>query len=683
MDDTSLHFAQPLWLIAGPVVCAGIVGLFIRFDRRREADLAKLIHPRFRARLTEGFSPRLRNLKRGLWLLAVLLAFVAIARPQKGYEWREVKRKGIDILFAVDTSRSMLAEDLTPNRLERARLGIIDFVARLQGDRVGLIPFAGSAFALCPLTLDYEAFRESLHALDTDLIPRQGTDLASAIKEAERLFDENGNNHRVLVLLTDGEDLQGDVIDAAKAAAKKGMAIYTVGVGSPEGATIPIPLRNGRTDFVRDDAGNVVKTTLDETTLKKIAEETGGLYVPLGRGAEGLNTIYQEKLRLVPKTEQEQRMERIPLERFEWPLGAAIALLLLEFFIVDRLRAKKVRPLPSAARRTKIVPPATAVMVLGFMASGISGSRADEVVNATQDPRKIYNQGTEAYTKGDFAKASESLKASLRTQDLTLQQRSYYNLGNSLYRTGQGTLEKDPEATIKTWEESLKAYQDGLALNGNDEDALYNKALVEKKLEELKQQQKKDDKKDDKDKKDSKDDKDKKDDKDQKDQKDQKDGKDPKDNKDSKDGKDSKDEKDSKDGKDPKDSKDQKDSKDRNDGKDPKDSKEGDKPKDGKDSKDGKDPKEAKDAKEGKDPKDGKKPEDDKSTQSSGDEKKDGEKQHGEVSNERVQKQEMSPEEAKQLLEALRQDERTVIPIPQQRRTRFNSPDNSTKGKTW
>jgi Ca-activated chloride channel family protein len=221
MDDNSLHFAQPLWMLVGLLVCISIIGLYIRFDRKRDADLAKLIHPRFRARLTNGFSPGLRNLKRALWLLAVFAAFVAIARPQKGYEWHDVKRKGIDILFAVDTSRSMLAEDLTPNRLERARLGILDFVAKLQGDRVGLIPFAGSAFALCPLTLDYEAFRESLNAIDTDLIPRQGTDLASAIKEAERLFDENGNNHRVLVLLTDGEDLQGSVIDAAKEATKK------------------------------------------------------------------------------------------------------------------------------------------------------------------------------------------------------------------------------------------------------------------------------------------------------------------------------------------------------------------------------------------------------------------------------------------------------------------------------
>jgi Ca-activated chloride channel family protein len=560
----------------------------------------------------------------------------------------------------------MLAEDLTPNRLERARLGIIDFVSRLEGDRVGLIPFAGSAFALCPLTLDYEAFRESLNALDTDLIPRQGTDLASAIKEAERLFDENGNNHRVLVLLTDGEDLQGDVVDAAKAAAKKGMAIYTVGVGSPEGANIPIQMRNGRTDFVRDESGKVVKTTLDESTLRKIAEETNALYVPLGRGAEGLTTIYQEKLRLVPKTERDQRMERIPLERFEWPLGLAIVCLLLEFFIVDRRRAKKVRALPSVARRHKITPQTTAVLVLGLIASSALEGRAAEMVSANQDPRKIYNEGTEAYTKGDFAKASESLRSSLRTQDLALQQRSYYNLGNTLYRTGQGTLEKDPEATIKIWEESIKAYQDALALNASDEDAAFNKALVEKKLEELKKQQKQDDKKDDK-----------QDDKDKKDDKEQKDPKDNKDQKDSKDGKDPKEGDKPEDGKDPKEGEKPGDKKDNKDGKDPK---AGEKPGDKKDGKDGKDPKAGDESEDGKDPKEGEQ-KDGKDAKEG--EEKSGEKQQGEMSNERVQKQEMTPEEAKQLLEALRQDERTVIPIPQPQRTRFSTPDNSTKGKTW
>jgi Ca-activated chloride channel family protein len=679
MDDTSLHFAQSIWIIVGLIVCLGIIVLFIRFDRRREADLMKLIHPRFRQRLTEGFSPWRRNLKRGLWVLAVLLLFVSVARPQMGYEWREVKRKGIDIVFAVDTSRSMLAEDLTPSRLERARLGIIDFVGRLEGDRVGLIPFAGSAFALCPLTLDYQAFRESLDVLDTDLIPRQGTDLASAIKEAERLFDENGNNHRVLVMLTDGEDLQGDVIDAAKAAAKKGMAIYTVGVGSPEGATIPLVLGNGRKDFVRDESGKVVKTTLDEATLEKIAEVTNGLYVRLGRGAEGLNTIYQEKLRMVPKSELNQRMERIPLERLEWPLGLAIGILLLEFFIGDRKRVQSKKFLTIFSSKSKVVPPVALVIGMGCLAvTSLKGQSADST-SVTQDARRVYNEGTDAYNKGEFTKASESLRTSLRTQDVKLQQQSYYNLGNSLYRTGQGTLEKDPEATIKTWQEALKAYEDALALDDLDEDSTFNKNLVAKKLEELKKQQKKDEDKKDEDKKDEdKKDEDKKDE-DKKDE-DKKDG----DKKDE----DKKDE-DKKDG-------DKKDGDKSEDGKDPK---EGEKPDDGKDPKDDAKPEEAKDSKDGKkqeNSKDGQESKDSKDSEKTGDEKslqdtkeakdgeaKDGEKSQGEVSNERAAKQEMTPDEAKQLLEALREDERTVIPIPRQRQSRFATPDNSTKGKTW
>ena len=367
-------------------------------------------------------------------------------------------------------------------------------------------------------------------------------------------------------------------------------------------------------------------------------------------------------------------MERIPLERFEWPLGAAIALLLLEFFIGDRRRAKKARALPSAGRRIEIVPQVSAIVVLGIFATCLSNSSAAETVSATQDPRKIYNQGTEAYTKGDFAKASDSLRASLRTQDLALQQRSYYNLGNTLYRTGQGTLEKDPEATIKTWEESIKAYQDALSLDGADEDASFNKALVEKKLEELKKQQKKEDKQDDQKKDDEKKkDKEKKDDKEQKEDQEKKDGKDPKDSEESKDGKDSDEKKEGKDEKEPKDGK---------EAKEPEDSKEGDKPEDGKD------PKDAKDMKDGKQSQDGeKKPGEAKSPKDSKEQKegaeKPGEKQEGEVGSERSEKQEMTPEEAKQLLEALRQDERTVIPIPPPPRTRFKAQDNTIKGKTW
>ena len=640
MDDTPLQFAQPLWIFVGLLVCGGIVALFIRFDRRREADLAKLIHPRFRRRLTDGFSPRLRNIKRGLWLAAVMLIFTAIARPQKGYEWNEVKRKGIDILFAVDTSRSMLAEDLTPNRIERARLGIIDFVARLEGDRVGLIPFAGSAFALCPLTLDYDAFQESLNALDTDIIPRQGTNIASAIREAERLFDEQGNNYRVLVLLTDGEDLEGSVIDVAKAAAKKGMSIYTVGVGSPEGTSIPLRQRDGRMDFVREADGTVVKTVLDESTLKKIAEETAGLYVPLGRGAEGLDTIYQERLRLVPKSELEQRMERIPLERFEWPLGLAIIFLLAEFFMNDRRKVKQARSLPKFA----------ALLAFGIISTAVHESRAAEA-----DPRQVYNQGTTAYLSGDFPAATEALKASLRTQDLKLQQRSYYNLGNTLYRTGQELLEKDPKATIKAWEEAVKSYEDALALDPNDEDAAFNMELVARKLEELKNQEDQEDQ-DKEDSEDQEKDDEEKDDEENKDEE----------NKDEE----NKDEEEEGEGE-PKDDPDSKDGE-----KGDENSEESENGDEGSEPKDSESPEESQDGDEGEEPEpaEGEEP-----AEAKPDEKKSGEEKEGEISEERGDKEQMTLEEALQLIESLRDDERTVIPIPR----RDGRSDNTTKGKTW
>jgi Ca-activated chloride channel family protein len=659
MEDSALQFAQPLWILAGLFVCCGALGLFLRFDRRRELALEKLIHPRFRQRLMEAYSPWRRKLKRALWLVAVFMLFVAIARPQMGHEWHEVKRKGIDILFAVDTSRSMLAEDLTPNRLERARLGIVDFVERLESDRVGLIPFAGSAFALCPLTLDYDSFRESLDALNTDLIPRQGTDLASAIKEAERLFDEGGNNQRVLVLLTDGEDLQGSVLDTAKAAAKKGMTIYTVGVGSAEGATMPIRYSNGRTDFVRDSNGNVVKTQLDEATLKKIAEQTEGLYVPLGRGAEGLDTIYQERLRLVPKSEMDQRMERIPLERFEWPLAVGLALLLLEFFIGERRREKREQPMRKAGGRLARVSRGAALGIVGILVfSQVSELSAAEEVGEF-DPRQMYNKGTEAYGKGDFAAAAEALRASLRTQDLGLQQRAYYNLGNALYRTGQSTLEKDPEATLKSWEAAVKACEDALALNGEDQDARFNKELISRKLEELKQrqeQEKKDDSSEDGEDKDPKKDEEKKDEPKEGD----KSGKD-------EEGKDGE-EKDSE----------SKDGKEGDESEKEGEPKEGDEGKEGQKDEPGKEEGKNEPGKDGEESKEG-------------DPAKEGEKRAGEeaaeeeagsLADERAQKQEMTAEEAKQLLESLRGDERTVVPIPQQPRGRFTT-DQTIRGKTW
>ena len=508
MND-SLQFAWPVFLWIGAIVCVGLGALLKRSARRRREDLRKIAHPRLLSQLTASVSQRKRRLKNALWLAAVFLLFVSIARPQLGFEYREVKRRGIDLVFAFDSSRSMLAEDVTPNRLERARLGVIDFVDRLEGDRVALIPFAGNAFALCPLTLDYSAFRQSLEAIDTDIIPHQGTDLASAVREANRLFDEEGNNHRILILITDGEDLQGAVADAIAAAEDSGMIIHTVGVGDPRGTLIPLRQEDGSQDFVRDENGQPVHTALDENTLRKIATATGGIYAPLGRAAEGLDTIYQEKLRLVPKSDLKQRLDRVPLERFEWPLAAALILLVAELLLSERRRQKRNRaPVISAARRKtgpKAASTATTAVMLALSSSlfaqdaatppdpQASAATADPsaLIEENSDPRVTYNNATEDYRNGDYQSAVDGLTRSVQntTNDLALQQSSYYNLGNSHYRIGEQALASNPGETLKSWQASVKAYEDALALNADDQDAAFNRDLVRRKLEELQQQQ--------------------------------------------------------------------------------------------------------------------------------------------------------------------------------------------------
>jgi Ca-activated chloride channel homolog len=658
---SSLEFARPLWLAAGVLACALMLWGMFRADRRRTADLSRLVHPRFHARLLPALSPALQWWKRALWLLAVMLLCTAAAGPQAGYEMREIKRRGIDLLFAIDTSRSMLAEDLSPNRLERARMGIHDFLDRLEGDRVGLVPFAGSAYPLCPLTVDYDAFRESLDALDTEIIPKAGTDVAAAIRESHKLLESQQSNHRILVLITDGEDFEGDVEDAISEAKEKGMTIHTIGVGSTEGVRIPMKYPDGRMDYVRDGNGQPVLTKLDERTLQDVAEKTGGLYAPLGRRAEGLDTIYQEKLRLVPKNELGSKHEKVPLLRYEWPLGAALLLLLMNFLLPDRRREVKARALPSAARR-KPAPGAAVMLAAGAVLLYSPGAaRAQQ-----QDARVDYNKGTEAYDSGDFTTAEVRLRAALKSPDLSLQNRAYYNLGNALYRLGQSP--EAPEDMKTKWEEAIKAYDGALALNPADADAKYNRDLVQRKLDELNKQ------KDQKDQKDDQKDGEKKEDEEKKDQ--QKDGQ-------------------KQDGE-KKDGGEKKEGGKKDHGEQSGEEKQGEEKKEGEEkSGDGKKDEEKKEGaeksggeKQGEEKKEG---EEKPAEEKQGEEKKDGEKKDGveakqqSAAEERRDANEMNAEEARRLLKALRQEERMVIPIdqppPQQRR--MQDRNNTTKGKTW
>ncbi len=476
-------------------------------QKQRHATLQKFAGAQLLGRLTRHVSTRRRRTKHMLLLLAVFLLFATLARPQYGFQWVEVKRKGIDILFALDTSKSMLAEDIKPNRLQRARLGIMDFVNQLEGDRIGLMPFAGSGYLMCPLTLDYDAFTSSLSTVTTDIIPKGGTNISAVIEEAENVL-QNDANHKILILITDGENLQGDAALAAKKAAEKGMTIYTVGVGTAGGELIPIP-GNGASGFIQDDEGKYVTSKLDEKNLTAIAEATSGLYVPLGNSGEGLERIYQQKLQLIPKEELAERRHKVPIERFIWPLIAAIGLLILDFLIPERKSPHKLS-LPhiiTAGRRIKkqIIPMALLLLVISGGNSYLQASEAEDAYNQEEylkaselyskslkenpdDPTLHYNYGTAAYKNNMYDEAIASFNQALKGEDLPLQAKAYYNRGNAQFQKGSEGQQGNPESALELWQQALESYDSALQLNPNDNLAAENSTFVEQKIKELQQQ---------------------------------------------------------------------------------------------------------------------------------------------------------------------------------------------------
>jgi Ca-activated chloride channel family protein len=509
-----MNFAQPYWLIAGLAVCLLMIWRYHRFNRRQRAALARFVSPRLFDKLTATVSPGRRRLKQGLMVAGVALVFVALARPRVGYRWEEVHRKGIELLVAVDTSKSMLTEDVKPNRLGRAKLAVDDLVDKLDGDGVGLEAFAGDAFLECPVTLDYSAFRDSLDSLDTNTISRGGTDIGGAIREGQAVLDTRAGKEKVLVLITDGEDLSGDAVAAAQAAGKDGVKIFTVGVGTSAGELIPVPGANGGTDFVKDSDGKFVKSHLDESTLKQIAQAAGGMYQPLGQQGQGLTTIYNDGLAQFARHDLAARQNKVYIERFQWPLLAAIACFVGELLIGTR----KIRPRvvqPSAETPASVggfwspIRVATAVAVALLFLPAVSQaspngaendykkgdySAAEEQYQASLDkepkqPQLEFNVGSAAYKAGDYAKAAAAFQNALGATDVPLQQSAYYNLGNTQFRVGQKTATSNPQDTIKTWQQAVQSYDSALQITPGDADAKFNRDLVQQRLEQLQKQE--------------------------------------------------------------------------------------------------------------------------------------------------------------------------------------------------
>jgi Ca-activated chloride channel family protein len=336
MSLPSLQFAAPhwLWLSAG---CAILVALlFLLSARARRRQLAEFADPSRREALLASHSPRRRVVKNALLFAAVLLLGIALARPQWGEFEEAIERKGDDVVFLLDTSKSMLAADVVPNRLERAKMAILDFLRRHAGGRVGLVAFAGDAFLQCPLTLDYDAFEESVRELDTNTVLVPGTDIASALFAGRSAFEKT-ERRKVLVLLTDGEDLERVGIEAAKKIAAEGVTVFAVGIGTPNGAIVQVPQPNGELVPLLDDRDQPVTSRLDETTLRAIAEATGGTYRRMESIAGGMADV-QRALKDSQLKPVAGLKRRHGIDRYQWPLAIAIFLLVVESVLRTRRR---------------------------------------------------------------------------------------------------------------------------------------------------------------------------------------------------------------------------------------------------------------------------------------------------------------------------------------------------------
>ena len=313
-----------------------LAALFSLAGRRRQKLYDRFAEEKLFGTLAVTLIPGRYAFKYGLVLIVVAFSLVALARPQWGYEMREIKRQGLDILIVMDTSRSMLTDDVKPSRLERAKLAVRDFLRQLKGDRVGLIAFSGDAFLVCPLTVDYGGFLLSLDHLDKKTIPRGGTNIAQALREALREYDTTPSKYKAVILITDGENLEENPLAVVDEAKDKGIKIYCIGIGTQAGELIKDTDIFGQPKYVKDEQGNIVKSRLDENLLQNIALKTGGVYVRASGADFGLDVIYEKQLAKMEKRELESTMAKDYFERFQIPVSAALLFLLWEFFLPVR-----------------------------------------------------------------------------------------------------------------------------------------------------------------------------------------------------------------------------------------------------------------------------------------------------------------------------------------------------------
>lgn len=482
-----MRFGSPEW-IQWLLLVIPLAGLFIWMHRRRGARLARMIAPALWPSVAPLRSGRRGAARTGLRLLALFFILLALTRPQWGFRMEEVRQRGLDILVVLDTSRSMLAGDVKPGRLQQAKWAVHDFARRLSGDRIGLVAFAGGSFLQCPLTSDYAAFALMLDDLYAGIIPRGGTAIEQALETALESFDPQTEADRVIILITDGEDHEGDPLRMAQALRKQNIRLFCIGAGTPEGDLIP-----ATQGYVKDRQGRVVKSALNEALLERLARETGGFYVRSAQGDFGLDRVYRLGIAGLRRGEQESRFARVYEERFGWFAAAALLCLLAEGAMIPSVR----RMAAAAALLLVPVPRADAA---GWEPSYRAGdySNAFEALERTVERFPdigSYNRGSALYRLGDF-EGAETLfgEAASKTKDDRLRQKALYNRGTALLAEI-----KKPEARMQPAAAADKAgqaaglFEQALMLDPDDTDAKKNleRALILKKQfeEQIQQQQ--------------------------------------------------------------------------------------------------------------------------------------------------------------------------------------------------
>lgn len=334
----AVRFGAPerLWWLLGVPLALLLLAWSWHSRRRARAAWAGTLFER----LAPGWHPGRERIKVALFLLACCFVVLALARPQWGGETVMMKRRGIDLFVAIDVSMSMLAEDMRPNRLEQAKREVADLVRKMGGDRVGLIAFAGAAQTVCPLTLDHGTVLLLLESLSINTVSTPGTNLADAIRKARESFVGGERKNKALVLVTDGESHEGDVMAEAKGAAEEGVLIYPIGIGTPSGEPIPERSETGQVSgYKRDREGKVVSTRLDQATLEAVATETDGRYYRATPQGMELTAVLED-LQAIEKKELEGNLATRYEERFQWPLAIAIVLLAVELLLPARRRGQ-------------------------------------------------------------------------------------------------------------------------------------------------------------------------------------------------------------------------------------------------------------------------------------------------------------------------------------------------------